>query len=93
MLGLNARAVGLLALTSLFECALAQTQTQTMFTANFQYPPAPSGTVGPIIMNVVDTLVVEYTSNIKNPLLWVWCETETGVSRCKSLCYRMLPNC
>jgi hypothetical protein len=92
MFGLNARAVGLLALTSLFDCAVAQ-GAQGTFTANFQYPPTPSGLVQAIIMNVVDTVVVEYTSNIKSPLLWVWCSTETGVSRCKSRCHRMPPNC
>lgn len=83
MLPLQLSTAGFLAFTWLFSIAAAQSST-----VSFAYPAEPTGTTPMLIMNVVDTVVVQWKSNFKKAWLRLYCDVGTAgkpqVYQCKS---------
>jgi hypothetical protein len=62
----------LLILCLFFCIALAQSRS-----ASFAYPPTPGGSTPLLTINVIDTIVVEWTSNFQPAYLWLFCDVPT----------------
>jgi hypothetical protein len=59
----------LLSLATHFRAIMAQTST-----GSFLYPEKTVDKSTAILVNVIDTVVVEWTSNFKDTWLWLWCD-------------------
>jgi hypothetical protein len=75
--------ISYLTLASFFGDTLAQSST-----ASFAFPIKPTGTVKALTIDVVDTVVLEWTSNFQDAWLWLFCDTGTpgspSVKKCES---------
>ncbi|KAF2821198.1 hypothetical protein CC86DRAFT_110373 [Ophiobolus disseminans] len=72
MLSQDVLKTSLVALACLFSVAVAQPST-----VSFAYPPQVTGTTPLLIINVVDTITFQWTSNYQKAYLWVFCDEGT----------------
>lgn len=79
--------LGLLTTGCLATGWLADFVSAQVSTASFAYPPPGTGTTPQLIINVVDTITFQWTSNFNSAFLWVFCDEGKGPLLCK-LCVK-----